>query len=75
MSAVYDLPFGRNRPVGRSISPVLNAFVGGWTFSGIATLQSGRPLIVSRPAVREARSAKLDDPSIERWFDSIKFYW
>jgi outer membrane receptor protein involved in Fe transport len=73
VSAVYDLPFGRDRRLGRSMSRALDALAGGWTFSGIGTFQSGTPLIVSRPALRDTRSAKLDTPTIDRWFDTSAF--
>ena len=38
----YDLPFGRGRHYNIE-NGVLNAIVGGWTFGGIFTVQSGTP--------------------------------
>ena len=38
----YDLPFGRGRQFNIDNS-VMNAIVGGWTFGGIFTVQSGTP--------------------------------
>jgi hypothetical protein len=43
-SFVWDLPFGRGRRWGNDASAVLDAFVGGWTFSGINTMTSGAPV-------------------------------
>jgi hypothetical protein len=40
-SAVYDLPFGRGRAFGSTMSRAADAFVGGWRFSGILVLQTG----------------------------------
>lgn len=72
-SAVYDLPVGRGRAVGREMSAALDAILGGWTVSGIATFQSGLPIIISRPSVRTDRSPRLDEPTIDRWFDTTAF--
>ena len=73
VSAVYDLPVGRGRIVGSEMAPALDALLGGWTFSGIATLQSGTPVIISRPSISDGRSARLDNPTIDRWFDTTAF--
>lgn len=73
LSAVYDLPIGRGRGLGGNMSPGLDRLLGGWTLSGIATYQSGLPLIVSRPSVRTGKSPRLPDPKVERWFDTTAF--
>ncbi|MPZ17362.1 MAG: hypothetical protein GEV06_05555 [Luteitalea sp.] len=73
VSTVYDLPFGRNRRLATSLPRLVNALVGDWTVAVIARWQSGFPIRVNRPAVRDARSARLDDPTIERWFDTDVF--
>ncbi len=73
LSHVYDLPFGRDRAIGANWNTVLNGLLGGWSWSGILTLQSGLPLAISRPSVNNGRSAKLDNPTIERWFDTSVF--
>jgi outer membrane receptor protein involved in Fe transport len=73
ISAVYDLPVGRDRAVGRNMPTMLDAIVGGWTIGGIATFQSGLPIIVSRPSVTTGKSPRLDEPTIDRWFDTSAF--
>jgi outer membrane receptor protein involved in Fe transport len=73
VSAVYDLPIGRDRAIGGGMSSALDALVGGWTVSGIATYQSGTPVILGRPSVNNGQSAKLDSPTIDRWFDTGAF--
>jgi hypothetical protein len=70
---VYELPFGRGRRLGGGMHPVLNAVSGGWSLSGIGTLQSGFPVDISRPSVNNGSSAKLDNPSIQRWYDTSVF--
>ena len=41
---VLDLPVGKGRKYGNSLSPVADKLVGGWGIDGILTLQSGFPL-------------------------------
>ena len=41
---VYELPFGRGRPVGKNWHPVIDAFLGGWKTNGILHFQSGFPI-------------------------------
>ena len=45
----YDLPFGRGKQFGNTISPVADTILGGWSLSGITNFRSGGPLIVSAP--------------------------
>jgi hypothetical protein len=40
---VYDVPVGRGRRFGSSMSKVLDAFIGGWEISGTFRLTSGLP--------------------------------
>jgi hypothetical protein len=47
ISYLYELPFGRNRRFGSGVSPLVNAFIGGWQFNGITTIQSGTPLSIT----------------------------
>ena len=47
VSYLYELPFGRNRRFASGASTLLNAFIGGWQFNGITTLQSGTPLSIT----------------------------
>jgi hypothetical protein len=50
-SFVWELPFGQGRKWLKDIHPVLNAIVGGWTFSGINWNTSGAPAtLVYAPA-------------------------
>ena len=46
-SFVWDLPFGRDRKWMNDANAVLDAFVGGWTFSGINTMTSGAPVTLT----------------------------
>jgi hypothetical protein len=41
---IFDLPIGKDRPIGGAMNPVLEAIVGGWSLSTFITIQSGQPL-------------------------------
>ncbi len=78
-SGVYDLPFLR-----RANNWAVRTFIGGWTFSAIATVHSGLPFTLywsgdpantgqgSRPNAG-ACSGRLDNPTINRWYDPSCF--
>jgi hypothetical protein len=78
MSFVYDLP-----SPGMLSRGVPGAIFGGWQTNGIMTLRSGFPITVSQgniintgnAPVRPDRvgSGKLDNPTINRWFDVDAF--
>lgn len=47
-SFIYELPFGHGRRFGRDWSGALDSVLGGWQLNGIATFQSGLPLIITQ---------------------------
>jgi hypothetical protein len=44
---VADLPFGRNRYIGRNVNRAVDAFIGGWQLSGLGRWTSGFPFSVT----------------------------
>jgi hypothetical protein len=50
ISTIYDLPFGRNRMFGKSMSPALDLLAGGWTMTAISAFATGTPVFLSGPA-------------------------
>lgn len=46
MTSVYELPFGKGKPILGSAPRSVNAVVGGWNLNGIFTGQSGEPFSV-----------------------------
>jgi hypothetical protein len=44
ISGTWDLPFGRGRQYLSNANRLLDALVGGWHFTGLATYQSGAPI-------------------------------
>jgi hypothetical protein len=86
-SGVYELPFGRGRKVGGSMSRLADALAGGWQVNGILTVQSGANLGIGAnntagiftQAFRAnnngrsgAQSGRAHD-RLERWFDTTVF--
>lgn len=47
ISYEYELPIGRDKALGGTMNPALNAIVGGWQTSGIWTISEGRPLTLT----------------------------
>jgi hypothetical protein len=45
-TAVYDLPFGRNRAFFSGASKALQNVIGDWSLSGAARVQGGTPLVI-----------------------------
>lgn len=41
-NAIYQLPFGKGRPLASSVNKVANAFIGGWDISAIYSYYSGQ---------------------------------
>jgi hypothetical protein len=72
LSAVYDFPFGRGRAIGTTWNKPLDLILGGWQLSGIIRVQSGFPISVGR-IINNGQTAKLDSPTIDRWFDTSVF--
>lgn len=75
---------GRGKPLGSNLSPVANAFLGGWQISGMLRLQSGTPLTYSAPGlgfnfgynppnITNGSDVPLDHPTAERWFNTAAF--
>jgi hypothetical protein len=87
LSTIYQLPIGRDRAIGRNMSPALDAIVGGWQVNGIWTLQAGPMLTLgvtnSAGVFGQALRANWNgqDPTIDgsaedklaRWFDPSVF--
>ena len=84
---VWDLPFGRSFAAKKDpASAVLARVVGGWQFSGITVLQSGRPILITGPQntgipdfnytngrADRLQSGILSNPTLQHWFDTTAF--
>jgi len=82
-SWTYELPFGKGKLIGGGAGELADKFIGGWQLSGILLLRSGLPFTVNqsqsllstgtgnRP--NRIASGKLDNPTIDQWFDLSAF--
>ncbi|MBY0502932.1 MAG: TonB-dependent receptor [Bryobacteraceae bacterium] len=73
VSLVYELPFGKSQQG-------LKRLYGGWQVNTIGIMQTGIPLVVTGANNQRATrpdstgvSAKLDNPTAQRWFDTTQF--
>jgi hypothetical protein len=80
----YELPFGKGKPIAGNANSIVNGFIGGWQLQGILIFRSGVPFTptVSRDIANTGvggqrpnriASGKLDDPTLEKWFDVAAF--
>jgi hypothetical protein len=80
----YALPVGRGKLVANKVNRVGEAFLGGWQLQGIMIFRSGVPYTptmardVANTGVGGQRpnrlsSGKLENPTLERWFDPTAF--
>jgi hypothetical protein len=73
VSLLYELPFGKG-------AGVVNKIIGGWQVNTIGIMQTGLPIVIggannfraSRPN-STGQSAKLDNPSAAKWFNTDVF--
>jgi hypothetical protein len=71
-TGTYALPIGRDKMFGRTMSPVLNAVVGGWQANWNFNWQSGRPLGTPGNTLEPlpGTSPVLAHPTADRWFNT-----
>ncbi|HEV2417192.1 MAG TPA: hypothetical protein VGX94_05275, partial [Terriglobia bacterium] len=82
---VYELPYGHGRRFGSSISPALDALLGGWETSGVVNFQTGLWLTPSfnkfDPSNTRSYGGRPDqigpwgisNPTINQWFNPAAF--
>ncbi|HLM57666.1 MAG TPA: TonB-dependent receptor [Pyrinomonadaceae bacterium] len=84
-SALYSLPFGKNRAFLTDANWLTNAVLGGWQIQGVVQLQSGFPIAFGSYNLTSAatsgdlfyRGGEVDIPSAQRgtarWFNTSAF--
>ena len=79
---IYDLPFGRGRRWGSSVSGFVDQLVSGWRLAGLTAFGSGEPYSVTFTSTTVGWPSSRadivgnpvpDDQSIARWFDPGAF--
>ena len=84
LSYVYEIPVGKGRKYASGMNGVLNAVVGGWQTSGVATFKQGFPLAISSPGnglnyfgagqhVDVVGDYHISNPSRTEWFNTTAF--
>ncbi|MFN7996663.1 MAG: carboxypeptidase regulatory-like domain-containing protein [Bryobacteraceae bacterium] len=80
---VWEIPVGRGRAFGGSMSRLANAAIGGWELSGIYLFSSGDPLSFSAPGgtlgngwgtrANLVGDPHISNPSAGQWFNPAAF--
>jgi hypothetical protein len=68
--AVVDLPFGKGRHFGNDMPKALDFVAGGWGLDMNITYMSGPAINYPNAAQVTAGSAKIDNPTIPKWFNT-----
>jgi hypothetical protein len=70
IAGIYELPFGKGKPVGTNVPGVVNQIIGGWQLAYDVAFQSG--WVVDYPNANQIApgSAKLDNPTNTQWFNT-----
>jgi hypothetical protein len=72
IAGTYDLPVGRGKAFLGGASRALDAFIGGWQFSGIMFWRSGNMLGFGG-MIWDGTNPVIDNPTPERWFNTDAF--
>ena len=67
---VYELPFGQGRRFGSGVGPWMDRLIGGWSFDGIARIQSGPKLDFGNVRLVGMTSDELQDAFKLRFDDA-----
>jgi len=70
---IVDLPFGRDRWMGKSMNRVLDGFVGGWSLYSFLTIQSGQPLAITMGSPRLADGNQRPDVTCSQLRTGISY--
>jgi hypothetical protein len=83
LSLLYDLPIGSGKAFLGDLTGVPQAILGGWSVNAIVQAHSGYPLGMNMSSNQSGTAfgnrpdrvcdGKLDDPTIDRWFDTSCF--
>ena len=83
LSALYQLPFGKGQRFLENLTGLPQAIIGGWNVNAIVVAQSGYPLGMSMSSNQSGTSfgnrpnrvcsGELDNPTIQKWFDTSCF--
>lgn len=72
VNGIYHLPVGK----GKRFSPgsaIVDAIIGGWQLSGVASFQSGAPIKTGGNTIATGQSVRISNPTIDKWFNTAAF--
>jgi hypothetical protein len=69
----WEIPVGKGRKLMSGAPKGVDLVLGGWTFTTITRLYSGRPLFFNQNLIVDG-NPKLDKPTQGQWFDTSKFH-
>jgi hypothetical protein len=84
-SGSYELPYGKGRSFGKSLSPVINAALGGWNINSVIQFRSGFPITVTTGGANSGQNPRggekpdlIGDPTpsnqtIDNWINPAAF--
>jgi hypothetical protein len=70
INGVYELPFGKGKPLGASAPGPVKWLIGGWEVSAIARIQRGMPMSFPANAAPTGLNPALSDPTLMQWFNT-----
>jgi hypothetical protein len=70
IAGLYELPFGKGKPLGGDVPGIVNQIIGGWQLNWNVTYQSGMVTDYPNALQTTPGSAKLDNPTKARWFNT-----
>jgi Carboxypeptidase regulatory-like domain len=80
---IFELPVGRGKPVLGSINRFVDAFIGGWQYSGLLHIRSGTRFDVTSASQSlnngqtnrpdKIGNGEISNPTIRRWFNTAAY--
>jgi hypothetical protein len=70
IAGIYELPFGKGKPLAGDVPGIVNQIIGGWQLNWDVTYQSGNVSNYPNALQNAPGSAKLDNPTRTKWFNT-----
>jgi hypothetical protein len=70
IAGIYELPFGKGKPLAAGVPGIVNQIIGGWQLNWDVTYQSGMVADYPNALQNAPGSAKLDNPTRTQWFNT-----
>jgi outer membrane receptor protein involved in Fe transport len=70
IAGLYELPFGKGKPLAGDVPGIVNQIIGGWQLNWDVTYQSGNVSNYPNAMQNAPGSAKLDNPTRTQWFNT-----